>query len=147
MGKKLKKSKKSKQEIGKMAKEKGKRIEREAVKFLKSIGFDAYRGMQYKGGQDSPDVYCKDLPNVHFEVKGDAKMDLGTKLMRNAKSQADRDSQGGPCVVLWKPPRKCWRVTTSITTKKSHFASCTFCLLPDIVFLLRDMNDEPSSRS
>jgi Holliday junction resolvase len=48
---------------------KGKRGELEAAKFLASEGFPARRGQQFSGGTDSPDVVCEALPGMHFEVK------------------------------------------------------------------------------
>jgi hypothetical protein len=48
---------------------KGKRGELEAAKFLASEGFPARRGQQFSGGTDSPDVLCEALPRIHFEVK------------------------------------------------------------------------------
>ena len=48
---------------------KGKVGELELVKFLISHGFAARRGVQHKGGPDSPDVICPDLPGVHLECK------------------------------------------------------------------------------
>ena len=48
---------------------KGKRGELEAAKFLASEGFPARRGQQFSGGADSPDIICEALPGIHFEVK------------------------------------------------------------------------------
>lgn len=86
--------------------DKGKRGEREAVKFLKSIGFeDARRTAQLNGLDGKSDVVCEQtLPHVHIEVKFGVKgMDLGTELLWSALEQADRDSAGVQApVVLWK---------------------------------------------
>lgn len=49
--------------------QKGKRGEREFCKYLRQFKLAAKRGQQFKGGGDSPDVICPDLPNIHFEVK------------------------------------------------------------------------------
>lgn len=49
------------------SREKGKRGERAVAKFLSNYGYDARRGVQYKGGPDSPDVVG--LPHIHIEVK------------------------------------------------------------------------------
>jgi Holliday junction resolvase len=93
--------------------QKGKRGEREAVKYLKSLGFaDAVRTQQYNGLGDS-DVICPEsLPGVHIEVKfGGGRMDLGLSGLHKAVTQARRDSDGGSWVVLWKPMRQQWRLT------------------------------------
>ena len=48
---------------------KGKRGELEFAKFLRERGHEARRGVQFKGGVDSPDVVCSTLSHIHFEVK------------------------------------------------------------------------------
>ena len=93
---------------------KGKRGELEAVKFLRSLGFIARRGQQYQGGSDSADVEVDELPHVHIEVKWGYpinKMDLGTKLFVSAWQQSLQESGDNEWCVLWKPSRKCWRLT------------------------------------
>lgn len=49
------------------SRDKGKRGELELVRFLRGFGYDAHRGVQYKGGQESPDVVG--LPFIHIECK------------------------------------------------------------------------------
>lgn len=52
------------------SRQKGKRGELEFAEVLRNAGFlDARRGQQFAGSPDSPDVVCKALPRVHFEVK------------------------------------------------------------------------------
>lgn len=46
---------------------KGKRGELSLAKVLREYGYDSHRGVQYKGGQDSPDVVG--LPLIHIECK------------------------------------------------------------------------------
>ena len=48
--------------------QKGKRGEREFAAFLRERGFEARRGQQFSGGDESPDV-IHSVPGVHFEVK------------------------------------------------------------------------------
>lgn len=67
---------------------KGKDGELEAVKLLKTFGFAARRGQQHKGGPDSPDLICEDLPDYHIEVKRTEKFDL-----YGALQQATNDSR------------------------------------------------------
>lgn len=50
-----------------MSRNKGKIGEREVAKLLQEYGFEGKRGVQYKGGADSPDV--TGLPGWHIEVK------------------------------------------------------------------------------
>ena len=43
--------------------------EREFAHYLSDAGFPAERGQQHAGGNESPDVRCPALADVHFEVK------------------------------------------------------------------------------
>lgn len=58
------------------SRQKGKRGELEFAELLRSYGHTARRGVQFKGGVDSPDVVCSTLPTVHFEVKRTERTDL-----------------------------------------------------------------------
>jgi Holliday junction resolvase len=98
------------------SKRKGARGEREAVNFLKSIGFpDARRTQQYNGDGES-DVICPEsLPGLTIEVKYGRdrhKLDLGTAEWFEAIEQAKTDAAGDPWVLLWRP-KGCrdWRMT------------------------------------
>jgi hypothetical protein len=51
------------------SKVKGKVGELEFAHFLTDHHLPAHRGQQFSGGSDSPDVVCKVLSDVHFEVK------------------------------------------------------------------------------
>ena len=110
------------------SRQKGKRGEREAVQFLKSLGFTgARRSQQYCGGTESSDVIVPELPSVHFEVKYGypiGKFDICTALFQQACKQADKDSGYGVWVVLWKPKyykewrlsfRDSWELTVTVT--------------------------------
>lgn len=91
---------------------KGKRIEREAATYLRKLGFEARRGVQYQGGTDSPDVCCDQLANVHIEVKGDERVNLDTKDFLAAYVQAVNDSDKQQAVaLLWRNKRTKWRLT------------------------------------
>lgn len=57
----------SRSKIGKAAREKGKRGEREVAGLLRKLGYDSRRGVQYSGSPDSPDVVG--LDDIHLEVK------------------------------------------------------------------------------
>lgn len=101
---------------GKRANRKGKVGQTAGKNFLISLGFAAVNSASH-GVAGGMDIYCKDLSGVHIEVKyGYASMDLHTADLRNAWEQACRDrGRCGPLpgipVVLWKPPRKPWRLT------------------------------------
>lgn len=96
------------------SRQKGKRIELEACKFLASIGFPGVqRTAQHCGKNgDAPDIRGLSLQGVHIEVKGDQKIDLGTQAISDALVQAKKDADGKPYGVLWKRNRTSWRLTT-----------------------------------
>lgn len=79
--------------MGKTSREKGKRGEREVANLLRSYGYDAHRGVQYKGGKDSPDVVG--LPYVHIEVKRTERLDL-----YGALAQSIADAGGDMPIVI-----------------------------------------------
>ncbi len=85
---------------------KGKRFEREAAKAItETFGVDAKRGIQFKGGQDSPDIETG-LKGVHFEVKAVEKLNL-----MEAFEQAKRDAKSNIPVVMHKKNRTGWFLT------------------------------------
>ncbi len=92
---------------------KGAAIELKAAKFLTSLGYPARRGQQFAGGNDSPDVICDELKHLHFEVKGDRSIGLGTHALQLAIEQSERDAPllTRP-VVFWWEHKKGWRLTT-----------------------------------
>ena len=80
---------------------KGARFEREVAGILRDNGFEARRGCQFAGGQDSPDV-VSDFP-FHIEAKFVEKLNLA-----NALEQAKRDSGGNEyCVIHRKKNQEC----------------------------------------
>lgn len=91
------------------SREKGKRVEREAVHFLRWCGFEARRGQQHKGSPDSPDVECESLP--HLEITSRSDIDLGTKVFDEKMAQAAEDAPSDCWLMLWKPTGKGWRLS------------------------------------
>lgn len=79
--------------MGKASRDKGKRGEREVAALLREHGFEARRGVQYRGGADSPDVVG--LPGVHIEVKRTERLDL-----YGALEQSRRESGEGETPVV-----------------------------------------------
>lgn len=98
------------------SRQKGKRGERNAVNYLKGIGFpDAKRGQQ-RSGAEIADVLCEEtLPNVHLEVKYgmDLKIfDMCLDRHEKAIGQAMRDAGDKEWAVLWKPKGyRHWRLS------------------------------------
>ena len=89
------------------SKAKGKRAELEVAALLRSHGYEARRGVQYKGGQDSPDVLG--LDGVHIEVKHVERLNI-----HEAMEQADRDCGENMPVVVHRKNRTPWLVTMHI---------------------------------
>jgi Holliday junction resolvase len=84
------------------SRDKGKRGERELANWLEERGYAARRGQQHRGGEDSPDVICPDLP-FHFEVKRTERLKL-----YEAMEQAIEDAGGGIPVVAHRRNRGDW---------------------------------------
>ena len=88
---------------------KGKRGELEFAKLLRDNGLVAYRGQQFRGGEDSPDVVCESLPDIHFEVKRVERLDLVA-----AMAQACRDCGNKTPVVAHRKNGDPWMITMRI---------------------------------
>ena len=89
------------------SKDKGKRGERQWRDKLREHGFQAWRGIQYQGGPDSPDVVCKALSGFHFEVKYTNRLRIN-----EAYKQACVDAKGGKIPVLaHRSNRDSWLIT------------------------------------
>lgn len=91
--------------MGKSQREKGKRGERELAAILKSYGYDTKRGVQYKGGPDSPDVVG--LPGVHIECKRVERLNIDDAV---DQAVSDSDDDELACVFHRKNKRG-WNVT------------------------------------
>jgi Holliday junction resolvase len=93
------------------SRQKGKRGERAWRDQLRAQGFTARRGQQYAGGNESPDVVCEELNNLHQEVKFVTNLNLD-----KACEQAMKDGGGKPWIVASKKSNKPWKVTMSSET-------------------------------
>lgn len=95
------------------SREKGKRGEREAAAAMcEHIGCEARRGVQFQGGNDSPDVRHS-IPGVHVEVKR-----TETFNAYNAIEQASRDGGGAVPLVLHKRNRGEWLAVVPLARLK-----------------------------
>lgn len=89
--------------MGRASRDKGKRGEREAAAELSRVlGIEAARGVQFHGGNDSPDVRTS-LPRTHFEVKRVESLQLYPAL-----AQAEADAGTNTPVVLHRRNGKPW---------------------------------------
>ncbi len=96
---------KTKSQIGRGSKNKGKVGEREVAALLQEHGYEARRGQQYSGGGDSPDV-VHSIRGLHIEVKRKEKFDLEGSMQQARDDSSDADYP----VVFHRKSRKTWVV-------------------------------------
>lgn len=80
---------------------KGKVAEREVAELLRSYGFQARRGQQFSGGNESPDV-VSNLP-LHIEVKR-----VESFSLYSAVEQCKRDCGDTNYVIFHRKTKKEW---------------------------------------
>lgn len=91
---------------------KGARGERAWRDVLRAHGYDAKRGQQYCGGNDSPDVICPDLADFLFEVKCVERLNI-----EDAMAQARRDAGPNKKPVVAHKRNHCdWLITMKAET-------------------------------
>jgi hypothetical protein len=90
---------------------KGKVGEREFAALLRENGFEARRGQQFSGGDESPDVVCPALPWLHVEVKRVQALNLA-----DACAQAEGDCAGKPWIVAHRRNHAPWLITMRAET-------------------------------
>lgn len=92
--------------MAKISRDKGKVGEREVAALLRQYGFEAKRGIQFQGGNDSPDVK-HNIPGVHIEVKRVERLNLNGAL-----EQAHEDAgDGKKPIIFHRSNRQPWLVT------------------------------------
>lgn len=107
---------------------KGKASEREAARLLRDMGFTTARRTQQHCGKvedGAADLVCTDLPNIHFEIKDDKQIKVGTAALVDAMAQAFGDAfDDAVPVVLWKEYKKPdgWRLSWS-----NELVGCAIC--------------------
>lgn len=89
--------------MGRLSRTKGKVGEREVADILRRHGIAARRGVQYRGGVDSPDIVT-DMQDVHFEVKRTEKLDVWGSL---AQAASDAPADKTP-IVVHRPNGRAW---------------------------------------
>lgn len=88
---------------------KGKKGELEAARVLREHGYDVRRGVQYKGGAESPDIVG--LPYCHLEIKRVEHLNI-----HDAVDQAKRDKSENELAVVMHRKNNCeWLVTMPFT--------------------------------
>jgi len=101
---------KSRTEIGRISRRKGKVGEREVVNALKAAGFEAaHRSAQYCGNTgDAPDV--EGLPGIHIEVKRVERLNLKKAYEQAVKENGNNDI----AAVFHRGSYQPWMVTLSL---------------------------------
>jgi Holliday junction resolvase len=95
--------------------QKGKAGEREAAKYLASIGFPGcYRTAQRTGTFGDEDVTGDSLGGIFLEVKREQGLDLHNELMKKFVAKCREQSKGRPWAILWRHNNKPWRLTFSM---------------------------------
>ena len=90
--------------MGRMGKRKGAAGEREAAREISRVlNVDARRGVQFKGGPQSPDVSTALDNHILFEVKRTERFKL-----YDAVDQARADGGGKPSIVLHRANGRPW---------------------------------------
>ncbi len=113
---------------------KGKRGEREFASLLREHGFDARRGQQFCGGEDSPDVVSEALAWLHFEIKRVQNLNLTDACVQAIGDCGQTVSalKGGvpkPWVVAHRRNHAPWLITMSAET---FFKFLRGALPPDV---------------
>lgn len=103
---------KSKSDIGRSSKRKGKIGELEVVNLLKAAGYNAHRNAQYCGNTgDAPDV--EGLPGIHIEVKRVERLNL-KKAYEQAVNDSKENGNNDIAAVFHRGSHQPWMVTCSL---------------------------------
>jgi len=82
-------------------KQKGKRVERNIVNWLKDLGVNAARSVQYCGKNGDSDVVSTDLPSFHIEVKGTQSKKLPKSTLLKWHTQIETDVKNNNLPVIF----------------------------------------------
>lgn len=106
-------TKRTKQEIGKASKARGKRAELDLVHQLQKFGFlEARRTSQYCGKAGTSDVVG--LPGVHIECKAVQRLNIWEALLQS-KRDSEADGNSDIPAVFFKRNRSGWYVACPLT--------------------------------
>jgi len=87
-------------ELGRKSKRKGKKGERAVANMLRDRGYEARRGVQYRGDTDSPDV-VSEIRDMHIEVKWVERLSVHV-----AMTQAKMDKNDNQFPTVWHKRRR-----------------------------------------
>lgn len=99
------------------SRQKGACGEREFAKFVRDRGFDAYRGRQFHGRDDAPDIVTAGpLGGIHWEIKRVQNLNIEA-----AMSQAKRDCGSKVPMVAHRKNGEEWKITLSADDFFTYF--------------------------
>ena len=103
------------------SKEKGKRGERDAVKFLRGSGFrNARRSQQYSGNDGTADIIVPELAYIHIEVKFRFDIGVGTAFWIGLAVNQAAMQMAGRCLL-------CCGVSRATVNGNSHTWMIAHC--------------------
>lgn len=96
--------------MGLSQRQKGKRVEREAVALLKSLGHEAERSVQHCGNSEESADVRTDIDGVRVEVKGGYDdIDVASKTVGEWLQKLGTEANGSEVgLILWKRSRRSW---------------------------------------
>lgn len=115
----------TKQQIGKSSKARGKRAELDLVHQLQKFGFsDARRTGQYSGKAGTSDVVG--IPGVHCECKAVQRLNIWEALSQS-KRDSEADGNGDIAAVFFKRNRSGWHVAVPLSDFIRLYAQSDLC--------------------
>lgn len=116
---------KTKSQIGKSSKARGKRGELSLVHVLRDAGFlEARRTAQYCGKAGTSDV--TGLPGIHVEVKNVQRLNIWEALAQS-KRDSEADGNGDIAAVFFKRNRSGWYVAVPLSDFIRLYAQSDLC--------------------
>lgn len=108
--------------MGLLSKNKGKVGEREVAHTMIRHGFEARRGQQFSGGDDSPDVKHS-MEGFHIEVKRTERLNLNAAIKQANDDKTDKET----ALVVHRSNRQPWLVTMEFEEFLKLMAAYVYC--------------------
>lgn len=115
---------KTKSQIGKSSKARGKRAELDLARKLREFGFEARRTAQYCGKAGTSDVIG--VPGVHCECKAVERLNIWEALAQS-KRDAEADGNGDIPAVFFKRNRSGFYVAVPLSDFVRLYAQSDLC--------------------
>ena len=114
----------TKKQIGKASKARGKRAELDLAHKLQEFGFEARRTAQYCGKAGTSDV--TGLNGIHVEVKNVERLNIWEALLQS-KRDSEADGNGDIAAVFFKRNRSGWYVAVPLSDFIRLYAQSDLC--------------------